>query len=144
MRILKSLLVALIGLTALLYALQNLADVGAMSRQIGVRHGSLLAISWIGFALITLCQLVIAAAAAKGSRDMFAARNGTADDFKEAKTAAVWAGGLSLLSWFGLSLIVGSGLFQWGTDSGAAALDKAFALGTTSTLTVLFVWGTRD
>ena len=30
------------------------------------------------------------------------------------------------------------------TDHGAAALAKSFALGTTSALTILFVWGTRD
>jgi len=49
-----------------------------------------------------------------------------------------------LLSWFSLSLMVGGGLFQWGTDSGQAALAKTFALGTTSALTILFVWGTKD
>ena len=80
----------------------------------------------------------------KGGWDLFAARKGTADEFKEAKTIAVWAGGLSLLSWFALSLMVGGGLFDWGTESGDVALAKSFALGTTSALTILFVWGTRD
>ena len=144
MRILKSLLVGLIGLTALMYAIQNLADVGTISQQVGERHENWLAARWIGFALVILCQLAIAAVAMKGSRDLFAARNGIPDEFKEAKSAAVWAGGLSLLLWFILSLLVGSGLFQGGTESGAAALSKAFALGTTSAQTVLFVWGTRD
>ena len=102
------------------------------------------AMSWAAFALITLCQLVIAAVALKGAWDLFAARKGTADEFKEAKTVAVWAGALSLLSWFVQSLMIGGGLFEWGTDNGAAALAKAFALGTTSALTILFVWGTRD
>jgi hypothetical protein len=40
--------------------------------------------------------------------------------------------------------MVGGGLFHWGTESGDVALAKAFALGTTSALTILFVWGTRD
>ena len=146
MRIFKSLLVSLIGLTALMYALQNVTDIGAMRQQLdAAKFGNASpAASWAGFALITLCQFAVAAAALKGALDLFAARNGTAEEFKEAKSVAVWAGGLSLLSWFALSLMVGGRLFQWGTDSGEVALAKSFALGTTSALTILFVWGTKD
>lgn len=146
MRLFKSLLVSLIGLTALMYALQSLSDIGAMREQMDVAKSGKASddASWAGFALIIACQLAIAAAALKGGWDLFAARKGTADEFKEAKTVAVWAGGLSLLSWFALSLMVGGGLFHWGTESGEAALAKSFALGTTSALTILFVWGTRD
>jgi predicted small integral membrane protein len=146
MRVFKSLLVSLIGLTALMYALQNLADIGAMREQMDIaKSGNASPVgSWTGFALIVACQLAIAAVALKGGWDLFAARKGTADEFKEAKTVAVWAGGLSLLSWFALSLMVEGGLFDWGTESGDVALAKSFALGTTSALTILFVWGTRD
>lgn len=145
MRVFKSLLVSLIGLTALMYALQNLANIGPMRERIAATSGgAATSASWAGFGLITFCQLAIAAVALKGAWDLFAARNGTAEDFREAKTVAVWAGGLSLLSWFALSLLVGAGLFEWGTDSGESALAKSFALGTTSALTILFVWGTRD
>lgn len=146
MRIFKSLLVLLIGLTALMYALQNLGEVDDLRRQLDAMPSAATsrAASWTGFALITLCQLLIAAVALKGAWELFAARRGTAEEFKEAKSTAVWAGGLSLLSWFGLSLMGGAGLFDWGTDRGAAALAKSFALGTTSALTILFVWGTRD
>ena len=150
MRILKSLLVSLIGVTALLYALQNLANIDEMRGQVqrvlsGAGPGDYSpALSWAAFAAITLCQLAIAAVALKGGWDLFAARGGTPEQFREAKLAAVWAGGLSLLSWFGLVLMVGGGLFQWGSENGQAALTKAFALGSTSALTVLFVWGTTD
>ena len=146
MRIFKSLLVFLIGLTAFMYALQNLGSIGAMRQFVGSAQSGATssAASWTGFALITLCQLAIAMVALKGAWNLFAARSGTPDEFKAAKTVAVWAGGLSLLSWFALSLLVGAGLFQWGTDYGATALAKSFALGTTSALTILFVWGTTD
>jgi predicted small integral membrane protein len=146
MRIFKSLLVALIGLTALMYALQNLASIGEMRRHIDAAPLATIspAMSWAGFTVITCCQMLIAAVALKGAWDVFAARQGTAEEFREAKSVAVWAGGLSLLSWFALSLMVGAGLFQWGTDNGAEALAKSFALGTTSALTILFVWGTKD
>ena len=146
MRIFKSLLVSLIGLTALMYVLQNLADVDEMRQQIDAAGsaGASPAASWAALALITACQLALAATALKGAWELFAARKGSPEQFKEAKTTAVWAGGLSLLSWFALALTVGGGLFQWGTDSGEAALGKSFALGTTSALTSLFVWGTTD
>ena len=36
------------------------------------------------------------------------------------------------------------GAFRMGTDFGEVALAKSFALGTTSALTILFVWGTTD
>jgi predicted small integral membrane protein len=145
MRIFKSLLVGLIGLTALMYAAGNLSDIDAMREQMedGASGGSAAA-SWTGFALMILCQLAIAVVALKGSLELFAARKGSQEQFKAAKTTAVWAGGLSLLSWFALSLMVGAGLFDWGTDSGEVALAKSFALGTTSALTILFVWGTTD
>ena len=146
MRIFKSLLVLLIGLTALMYSLQNLGDVGSMREQIDAAPAGAISptASWIGFALITLCQLLIAAVAMTGAWKLFAARRGTPEQFKEAKTTAVWAGGLSLLCWFALSIFVSAGLFQWGTDGGDAVLAKSFALGTTSALTILFVWGTTD
>lgn len=145
-RIFKTLLVLLIGLTALMYALQNLADIGEMRQQIDAAkstHSSLSA-SWAGFGLITACQLALATTAFTGAWKLFLARNGSPEQFKEAKTTAVWAGGLALLSWFALALLIGVGLFQWGTDSGQVALAKTFALGTTSALTILFVWGTTD
>ena len=155
MRIFKSVLVLLIGLTALMYALQGLASVSEMRPQVeaasqsagAFRHTELSdspAASWSGFALITLCQFVIAAVALKGAWDLYAARNDTDAKYKEAKSAAVWAGGLSLLCWFALSLMIGAGLFQWGSDFGYIALTRAFQLGSTSALTILFVNGVRD
>ena len=155
MRIFKSLLVSLIGLTALMYALQGLASIDEMRmqaesapavtdayRQTFLSGSS--AASWIGFSLITLCQFVIALVALKGARDLYAARNATDADYEEAKSAAIWAGGLSLLLWFALSLMIGAGLFQWGSDFGAISLTRAFQLGSTSALTILFVNGVRD
>ena len=146
MRIFKTLLVLLIGLTALLYAVQNLTGIDAMRQQIdapGSTDGSLAA-SWAGFGLMIACELALAVTAFKGAWELFVARNGSPEQYKEAKTTAVWAGGLALLSWFALALMIGGGLFQWGTDSGEIALTKSFALGTTSALTILFVWGTTD
>ncbi|MCL6684301.1 DUF2165 family protein [Sphingomonas alba] len=153
MRSFKSLLVALIGLTALMYAVQGLASIDEMKVQAEAAPGdayrdTLLsgspAATWTGFALITLCQFVIAGVAFKGAWDLYTARNATDAEYKEAKNLAIWAGGLSLLLWFALSLMIGAGLFQWGSEFGAMALTRAFQLGSTSALTILFVNGVRD
>ena len=155
MRVFKSLLVLLIGLTALMYALQGLASIDEMRAQAGAapaatdayRHTLLSgssAASWTGFALIILCQLAVAAVAVKGAWDLYAARRASDADYKAAKSAAIWAGGLSLLTWFAQSLMIGAGLFQWGSEFGAIALTRAFQLGSTSALTILFVNGVRD
>ena len=157
MRIFKSLLVALIGLTALMYALQNIANVREMRRHMNAGPSATgvaaypdalfsnsPAASWVGFALITLCQLVIAVIAFKGAWDLYAARAATDAEFKTAKSAAIWAGGLALFSWFALSLMIGAGLFRWGSDGGALALARSFQLGSTAALTILFVNGVRD
>lgn len=157
MRIFKSLLVSLIGICALMYGLQNLASAGDIRRYMDAApsgagpaafppaiFSNSPAASWGAFVLVTLCQFLIAAVALKGAWDLFAARKGSADEFREAKTTAVWVGGLSLFSWFALALMVGGGLFHWGTDMGAVALTRSFQLGSTSALTILFVWGTRD
>jgi len=129
-----------------MYAVQNLTNIGAMRQHVDTTNSgsASTAASWTGFALMTLVQLAIAAVAFTGAWDLFAARNGSADEFKEAKSAAVWANGMSLVSWFCLSLMVSARLFQWGTDNGEAVLAKTFALGTTSALAILFVWGTKD
>lgn len=155
MRIFKSVLVSLIGLTALMYALQGLASVSELRFQAEAEPQALdayrqtflsgsPAASLAAFALITLCQFAIAGVALKGAWNLYAARNATDIEYKEAKSAAIWAGGLSLLLWFLLALMIGAGLFQWGSDFGAIALTRAFQLGSTSALTILFVNGVRD
>ena len=85
MRSFKSLLVSLIGLTALMYALQNFTNIDAMRQQIDATNSGsdFPAASWTGFAVRTLGQLVIAAVALKGAWNLFAARKGTAEDLRK-------------------------------------------------------------
>jgi len=144
MRVLKSRLVACIGVTALLYAMQNLGNVSEIREAQRAASGTLPIFNWIAFGVVVLFQFLIAAVGLQGGWKLFAARHGTPEQFKEAKTLAVWTGALSLLVWFVLFFMTGGGLFQWGSESGEVAMAKAFALGSTSALTILFVWGTTD
>jgi predicted small integral membrane protein len=76
---------------------------------------------------------------------LFAARNGTVEEFHAAKSAGSWAAGLALLTWFGLFFVLGGAFFQmWQTEIGSGSLRDAFAFATVSALTMLFVYLTDD
>ena len=81
----------------------------------------------------------------KGAWDLFAARNGTANEFHAAKTAGVWAGGIALLTWFGLFVTIGGAFFEmWQTPMGSGSQDHAFDFAAISAITILFVYRTDD
>src|SRR5690606_6914208 len=83
-------------------------------------HVSNPAVHWAALALVILGELAIGFFGIKGGWDMFAARNGTAEQFHLAKSAGVWAAGLALLIWFGLFMAFGAAFFQmWQTEVGA-------------------------
>ena len=140
-RILKCLLVLTIGLNGLFCALQNVANFNQAKdalayvisgsghetyphtlfssatapRSTGPRDCSARGEFAVGFFGL------------KGAWDLFAARNGTAKQFHAAKTAGVWAGGIALLTWFGLFVTIGGAFFEmWQTPMGSGSQDHAF------------------
>lgn len=52
---------------------------------------------WAALALVIVGELAIGFFGIKGAWDMFAARDGTAEQFHAAKSAGLWAAGLALL-----------------------------------------------
>ena len=154
-RILKSVLVLLIGLNALFYAIQNIANLDAAQGALGyvmsgTDHQAYPAtaffttgnplLHWIALALVLLSEFAVAFFGIKGAWDLFAARNATVDEFHAAKSAGVWAAGLALLTWFGLFMVFGGAFFQmWQTEVGAGSLDDAFKFAAMSGVTILFV-----
>lgn len=159
-RILKSVLVLVIGLNALFYALQNIANLDAARGALGyVMSGSdhqaypstiffttndpLL--HWVALGLVLAAEFAVAFFGIKGAWDLFAARNATKAEFHQAKSAGLWAAGLALLTWFGLFMAFGGAFFQmWQTELGAGSLNDAFKFATLSTVTLLFVYLTDD
>ena len=159
-RILKSLLVLLIGLHALFYGLQNIANINEAHAALGYvmsgadqtayphtsffKSGSS-GLHWAALALVLIGEFSVAFFGIKGGWDLFAARNGTAEQFRAAKSAGLWAAGLALLTWFGLFMTFGSAFFQmWQNEVGDGSLRGAFYFATTSVLTMLFVCITDD
>ena len=160
LRIVKILLVLLIGLHALIYALQNLANLDQALAAIGyvlsntghevypntfffpVTHP---AVHWLVLALVIVGELAIGAFGARGAWDMWAARNETAERFHAAKTYGVLAAGVALLVWFGFFMTFGAAFFQmWQTQAGAGSMEGAFMYSMASAITMLFVYLTGD
>ena len=159
-RIVKALLVLFIGLHALIYAVQNIANIDAAHAALayvmaGADHAayprtmffksdsSLLA--WIALALVLAGEFAIAFFGIKGAWDLFTARGGTAEQFHSAKSGGLWAAGLALLVWFGLFMTFGAAFFQmWQTEVGAGSMEGAFMYSVASAITMLFVYLTDD
>lgn len=159
-RILKSLLVLSIGLHALFYVLQNLANldaaVGALAYVFSdadqTNYPNTLffyltdpVFAWIAAFAVFALEFAVAFFGIKGGWDLFRARNRPAEAFHEAKRAGVVAAGLALLTWFGIFMVWGGAFFQmWQTQAGLASLEGAFMFASISALVMLFVLHTPD
>lgn len=159
-RILKALLVLFIGLHALIYALQNIANLNEAHAALGyvlsgadhAAYPNTLffdvtdpAVHWVALALVIVGEAAIGFFGIKGAWDMIAARNGTAEQFHLAKSGGLWAAGIALLVWFGFFMTFGAAFFQmWQTEVGAGSMEGAFMYSMASAITMLFVYLTGD
>ncbi len=160
LRIIKCALVAIIGLHALFYALQNVANLEAA-------HGSLVyvmsgadqaaypetlffksdnpALAWLALAIVLIGEFATAFFGLKGGWQMLAARKNDVAEFHAAKRAAAIAAGFALLTWFGLFMTFGAAFFQmWQTPVGDGSMKGSFIYAMASVVTVLFVYHTPD
>ena len=159
-RLLKSTLVLFIGLHALFYAVQNIANLEAA-------HGALVyvlsgadhevypttfffrlydpAFGWVALALVLIGELAVAFFGIKGGLDLFRARAGTKEEFQSAKRNGILAAGIALLVWFGFFMSFGAAFFQmWQTQVGTGSMEGAFMYAMASAVTMLFVSLTED
>lgn len=160
LRVLKAVLVLLIGLHALIYALQNVANLSEAHAALGYVlsgadhqvyphtlffHVASPAAHWAALSMVIVGEFAIGYFGIKGAWDMFAARNGTAEKFHLAKSGGVWAAGIALLIWFGFFMTFGAAFFQmWQTDVGAGSMEGALMYSIASVITMLFVYLTGD
>lgn len=160
LRIIKAALVAVIGFHALIYALQNVANLEAAHASLAyVMSGADNAaypdtlffksdnptLAWLALAIVLLGEFTTAFFGLKGGWDLFGARKGDAESFHAAKRTSVYAAGFALLTWFGLFMTIGSAFFQmWQTQVGDGSLKGAFMFAMASVVTVLFVYHTPD
>lgn len=160
LRLIKAALVAVIGFHALIYALQNVANLqAALGSLTYVMSGADntaypdtlffksddLTLAWIALTLVLAGEFTTAFFGLKGGWNLFAARKGDAEAFRAAKKASAMAAGFALLTWFGLFMTIGSAFFQmWQTPVGDGSLKGAFMFAMASAVTVLFVYLTPD
>jgi predicted small integral membrane protein len=140
-RYIKILMAASVALFCLFYALQNIWNLDAATWFVSYTTGmeghdkypehfgpavtsSVLhtAMLWI----IILLEITAGLLAARGTFDLFKARNASADEFNAAKTYAIAGCGVGILVWFGLFSAIAGAYFQiWQTEAGAGALGNA-------------------
>ncbi|GAA4642973.1 hypothetical protein GCM10023115_09330 [Pontixanthobacter gangjinensis] len=160
LRIIKSLLVLFIGLHALFYALQNLANLSAAHQALGyvlsgadheVYPNTLFfkldspMLSGLALMLVLIGEFAVAFFGIKGGWDLLKARGGTKEEFHAAKHAGLVAAGLALLVWFGFFMTFGAAFFQmWQTQVGTGSMNGAFMYAMASAITMLFVCLTDD
>ena len=160
LRLLKAVLVFSIGLHALFYALQNVANLSAAKAALvyvmsGADHQicptSLFfktgsdTFAWVMLVVVLLGEFAIAFFGIRGGWELYRQRNAAADVFAEAKRAGVIAAGLALLVWFGFFMTFGAAFFQmWQTGAGSASMQGAFMYAMASVVTMLYVCLTPD
>ncbi len=133
-RHLKTVLVGFVSLGALLWFIQNLANLEqayqsvayvtsnadhvAYPKSFGPTFTSPVLI-WIALAIILAGELATALVAGKGTYDLFRALNGSAAEFNAAKRYGSLGAGLAVVVWFGIFGIIGGAGFQmWQTEIG--------------------------
>lgn len=160
LRILKALIVLLIGLQALFYALQNIANLHGATFAIGYVisgadhhhypntlffHSGNPILALAALILVVVGELAVGFFGLKGAWDMLAARHSSAEQFRNSMRAGQVAAALALLTWFGLFMTLGGAFFQmWQTEIGNGSLDEAFKFATVSVVAILFVCNTPD
>ena len=132
---------AFVAVFCLFYALQNLmnlqpahgfvalmadmSDHAAYPKHFGPPVTSS-AIVWAMLFMIIAGELAAGLLAAKGSLNMWKARNADAETFQASKTLAIAACGIAILVWFGIFSAVGGAYFQmWQTAAGETPLMHA-------------------
>ena len=159
-RSIKAALVFFIGLHALFYALQNIANLEAA-------HGALVYVmsgadhevypatiffklsgaiwAWLALAIVLVGEFLVAFFGFKGGWDLWQSRNASPEIFHSAKRSGVIAAGFALLVWFGFFMTFGAAFFQmWQTQIGTGSMEGAFMYAMASAITMLFVCLTDD
>lgn len=159
-RLLKASLVLFIGLQAVFYAVQNIANLDAAHAALvyvmsGTDHEAYSATfffnlsnpyaAWAALWLVLAGEFAVGYFGIKGGWDLFAARAASAEEFRAAKRNGIVAAGLALLVWFGFFMSFGAAFFQmWQTEAGTGSMEGAFMYAMASAITMLFVCLTDD
>jgi predicted small integral membrane protein len=154
-RYLKMILLICISLLGLLFAIQNLANLDqayaslayVMSNQdhVAYPNSAFPAITspvliWMALGAVLLGEFGAGFLSAKGSWDLFANRNASADVFNAAKTFGILGCGIAVVTWLGLFMAIGGAYFQmWQTVIGTGSWSGAFYMVGASGVVLIFL-----
>lgn len=149
-RLMKMLLVIAAGMQALIYGLQNLANVHAARDAVAyvlsrvdhvVYPDSIMpaitnpTLIWLAVGTIIFLEISAGLLALIGAVRMGMSWNGTMNAWNASKRYAIIGLGLMVFVWLGLFLAVGGALFQmWQTEIGTGSMNGAFIYAVTSGL----------
>lgn len=159
-RTIKILLGLSVAGVCLVYGLQNLANLDAALGAVGHVMGRVDQSAYpdsilppitspllikVGLGLILVGEFSAGLMALKGTWDLWTARGKSASEFHQAKRWIQAAGGVAILTWFGLFHVIGGALFQqWQTVPGDGSLNGAFWLAGSIALIILYITQTDD
>lgn len=154
-RTLKTVLVAIVSLMALLWAVQNVTNLDAAYQTVAyvmsnVDHEAYAssfgpsitspALIWLALAIILIGEFSVAFLAAKGTWDLWSNRGAAAAEFAAAKKFGLLGCGMAIVVWFGFFMVLAGAYFQmWQTQIGAGSFDDAAKLAAISGLILIFL-----
>ena len=154
-RILKVVFVAIVGLMALLYGVQNIANLdaafGAVSYVVSMKEhaaypssvGPAIAsphVTWAILAFIISAEIAAGLVCLGGAAKMWGARRSAAESFNASKTLAIIGCGIGVIIWMGVFFVIGGAYFQmWQTQVGFASFNGSFQYFMTCLVVLLFV-----
>ena len=160
LRMIKISLMLFAALMCLGHAINNLFNIGPAIGAVGYVLGNVEhtvypssffpaitspTLLWLSLSVIIGCELIAGALFAKGTWDMWCARDYSPAEFAAAKKFAVIGAGAAMFVWFGLFQVIGGTFFQqWQTQAGWLSLEGAFIYAALPTLAVLYTVGTPD
>lgn len=154
-RYLKIMFATITSLMALIYVTQNMFNADAAHQAIiyvmsGADHtvypnsfGPKLSnpvLGWIVVTVIFSLEYAAGLLLAKGTWDMWQARNADPATFRDSKKWAQIGSGVGVFVWFGLFGVVGAAFFQmWQTAVGEGSMNGAFQYFVSCAITLLFL-----
>jgi predicted small integral membrane protein len=110
--------------------------------------GPIVSSTWLTYlALFTIMagELAVGAMGFLGAFRMIKKRNGSAESFSVAKSAAISAGVLGILVWYGFFVVIGEGYFHmWQTETGLGSVEGAFRYGSVCAVLMLYIATQND
>lgn len=104
--------------------------------------------TWLTYlALFTIMagELAVGVLGLLGAGRMFKERKGTAESFDTAKAAAISAGVLGMLVWYGFFIVIGEGYFQmWQSETGVGSVEGAFRYGSVCAVLMFYIATKND